>query len=62
MWLLLRTAGILIAGAIIGSTYLGSGWLGLLLGLLLSLGLFMAFEARKGGGPGHDEDDDGARL
>ena len=62
MWLILRTLVILVVGGIIGAAYLGSVWLGLLLGALVSLGLFLAFEARKGGGPGHDEYDDGARL
>jgi hypothetical protein len=33
-----------------------------LIGLLVSLGLFLAFEARKGDHPGRDEYDDGARL
>jgi hypothetical protein len=62
MWLLLRTAAVLVAAGILGSAYLGSVWLGLLIGLLVSLGLFLAFEARKGDHPGRDEYDDGARL
>lgn len=59
--MILRTVAILIVGGIVGSAYLGSVWLGLLIGLLISLGLFLAFEARKGGSPGRDEYDDGAR-
>lgn len=62
MWLLLRSALVLVVGAILGAAYLQNVWLGLLIGLLVSLGLFLAFEARKGGGPGRDEYDDGARL
>lgn len=62
MWLFLRSAAVLIAAGILGATYLDSVWLGLLIGLLVSLGLFLAFEARKGDHPGRDEYDDGSRL
>ncbi|WP_345751412.1 hypothetical protein [Microbacterium rhizophilus] len=62
MWLILRSVAVLIAGGVLGAAYLGSPWLGLLIGLLVSLGLFLAFEARKGNHPGRDEHDDGARL
>ncbi|MER7798446.1 hypothetical protein [Microbacterium sp. NPDC096154] len=62
MWLILRTIAVLAAGGILGAAYLDNVWLGLLIGLLSSLGLFLAFEARKGGRPGRDEYDDGARL
>ncbi|GAA3658689.1 hypothetical protein [Microbacterium marinilacus] len=62
MWLILRSAAVLIAGAVLGAAYLDSVWLGLLIGLLVSMGLFVAFEARKGKNPGRDEGDDGARL
>ena len=62
MWLILRSVAVLAVGAIVGAASLGSVWLGLLLGLLVSLGLFLAFEARKGHNPGRDEYDDGARL
>jgi hypothetical protein len=62
MWLVLRSVAVLVVGAILGAAYLGNVWLGLLIGLLVSLGLFLAFEARKGDNPGRDEYDDGARL
>ncbi|MEL5991716.1 hypothetical protein ACOKGD_02795 [Microbacterium phosphatis] len=62
MWLALRTIAVLVAGGILGAVHLSSVWLGVLIGLLVSLGLFLAFEARKGSNPGRDEYDDGARL
>ncbi|GGH45489.1 hypothetical protein GCM10010921_20920 [Microbacterium album] len=52
----------LAAGGILGAEYLGSAWLGLLIGLLVALGLFIAFQSRRGDHPGRDEYDDGARL
>ncbi|WP_309069633.1 hypothetical protein [Microbacterium sp.] len=62
MWLILRSVAVLAVGGIVGAASLGNVWLGLLIGLLVSLGLFLAFEARKGNNPGRDEYDDGARL
>jgi len=58
----LRTLVVLVVGAIVGAEYLGSVWLGLLLGLLVSLGLFLAFESRRGRNQGVNDDDHGVEL
>jgi hypothetical protein len=53
---------LLALGALIG-TILGSVWVGLLLGLVVSIGWLIAYESWRGRTPHlDDEDDDGARL
>jgi len=62
LWWLLGTVVLLGGGALIGAV-LGSVWVGLLLGLVLSIGWLIAYESRRGGKSGlYDRDDDGAEL
>jgi hypothetical protein len=56
------TVVLLGVGALVG-TILGSVWVGLLIGLAVSIGWIMAYESWRGRTPGLDNpDDDGARL
>jgi hypothetical protein len=59
---LIGTVVLLGLGALIGAV-LGNVGLGLLLGVLVSIGWLIAYESWRGKTPHlHDDDDDGARL
>ncbi|WP_221586200.1 hypothetical protein [Microbacterium sp. G2-8] len=54
--------GLIIVAALIGGV-LGNVWLGLVLGVLIGIGVLMAFESKRGGNQGiYDRDDDGTEL
>lgn len=55
------TVIVLFAGALVGSV-LGSVWLGLTLGVLVSIGWLMAYESWRGRNVGVNDDDRGIEL
>ncbi|WP_261165328.1 hypothetical protein [Microbacterium sp. Marseille-Q6965] len=58
---LLLALGVLALGALIGVILQNVG-LGLLLGLLAALGIFLAFESRRGRNAGVNDEDRGIEL
>ncbi|HWT33174.1 MAG TPA: hypothetical protein VN107_05370 [Microbacterium sp.] len=59
----LAGAVVLLGLGILFGAILGNVWVGVLLGLLVSIGWLIGYESWRGKTPHlHDDDDDGARL
>ncbi|WOF23547.1 hypothetical protein N8K70_02390 [Microbacterium betulae] len=57
----LVSVGVLALAVVVG-LILNNVWLGLLLGVIVGLGLFIGFESRRGRNQGVNDDDNGIEL